>query len=139
MSQPNQIREYLLVASAIALLAGCSQAPGPSADPEFTPEMSATKQSTSMVPTGPWAQGDQQGMANTIGAGTWMRCAHYMSQPGAKSYELSHVRSNDMTQSPFGVPLVYDYRPTVSTSWATSSPNKCSISSIVASVSSTVS
>ena len=66
-----------------------------------------------MVPIGPWRDGDQKGMANTIGPGTWLRCAHYLSQDGAKSYELSHVSSNEMTQSPFGVPLVYDYRPTV--------------------------
>jgi len=109
MSHQIQIRDCLLVASTIALLTGCNQAPAPSAPDEA----SVTEQSVAIVPTGPWSQGDQKGMANTIGAGTWMRCAHYMSQPGAKSYELSHVRSNGMTQSPFGVPLVYDFRPTV--------------------------
>ena len=36
-----------------------------------------------------------------------------LGQENAKSYELSHVRSNDMVQSPFGVPLQYEYRPTV--------------------------
>ena len=115
MSHQNQVRDHILVASAIVLLAGCNQAPEPtvSAEPELSPEMIATKQSNTMVPVGPWDQGDQKGMANTIGAGTWLRCAHYLGQEGAKSYELSHVRSNDMTQSPFGVPLVYEFRPTV--------------------------
>ena len=75
-------------------------------------EASVTLASNSLVPDGPWPAGDQKGMANTIGHGTWMRAAYYLSHPNAKSYELSHVRSNDMTQSPFGVPLVYEYRPT---------------------------
>jgi hypothetical protein len=115
MSHQILIRYHILIASAIVLLAGCSQAPAPvdSADSQLTPEMTATKQSNTMVPLGPWAQGDQMGMANTVGAGTWLRCAHYLTQDGAKSYELSHVRSNGMTQSPFGVPLVYEFRPTV--------------------------
>ena len=110
MSRQNQIRNLTLLVSLITLVA-CNQAQVP-ADPGPTPEMSATKQSISMVPIGPWGDGDQKGMANTIGGGTWLRCSHYLAQEGAKSYELSHVRSNDMTQSPFGVPLVYDYRPT---------------------------
>ena len=118
MSHQNQVRNRIFVAAAIAallVLASCNRAPEltVSAEPALTPEMIATKQSNTMVPSGPWEQGDQQGMANTIGAGTWLRCAYYLTQDGAKSYELSHVRSNDMTQSPFGVPLVYEYRPTV--------------------------
>lgn len=118
MSHRIQTPGDLIVASALAavfILTSCEQprevtAP---AEPELTPEMSITKQSSSMVPTGPWGEGDQKGMANTLGSGTWLRCAHYLTQEGARSYELSHVRSNDMTQSPFGVPLVYEYRPTV--------------------------
>ena len=112
MSHESQLRDHLILALAIvsmALISGCNQPSGPSAPDEAN----LTEQSTALVPTGPWSQGDQKGMANTLGTGTWMRCAHYLNQPGAQSYELSHVRSNDMTQSPFGVPLVYDYRPTV--------------------------
>ncbi len=117
MSHQYQVRNPVLVAPAIAallILASCGRAPEPaaSADSALTPEMLATKKSSTMVPLGPWQQGDQKGMANTIGAGTWLRCAHYLTQDGANSYELSHVRSNGMTQSPFGVPLVYEYRPT---------------------------
>ena len=118
MSHKIQIRKGLLLATAIAAqfgLSACEQAAEPvaTADPALTPEMIATKQSASMVPVGPWSDGDQIGMANTIGSGTWMRCGYYLSQDGARSYELSHVRSNEMTQSPFGVPLAYEYRPTV--------------------------
>lgn len=112
MSFKIKVRIRIFIASAITVLSGCDQATE-SVDPGLTPEMIATKQSDSYVSRGPWAPGDQQGMANTIGNGTWMRCAHYLSQPEAKSYELSHIRSNDMTQSPFGVPLVYEFRPTV--------------------------
>ena len=61
----------------------------------------------------PWPAGDEIGMANTLGPATWKRCAPYLANPKAKSYELSHIRSNTMPQSPFGTPLVDKYRPTV--------------------------
>jgi kynurenine formamidase len=61
----------------------------------------------------PWPVGDERGMANTLGTATWARCAPHLANPKAKSYELSHVRSNTMPQSPFGTPLVDKYRPTV--------------------------
>jgi kynurenine formamidase len=44
-------------------------------------------------------------MANTLGPATWRRCAPHLSSPRAKSYELSHIRSNTMPQSPFAVTL----------------------------------
>lgn len=69
--------------------------------------------SLEVTPTGPWPADDQAGMGNTQGPGTWMRCASHLAAPDAKSYELSHERFNDMPQSPFGAPLVYEYRPTV--------------------------
>jgi kynurenine formamidase len=53
----------------------------------------------------PWPAGDEIGMANTLGPATWQRCAPHLANPQAKSYELSHVRSNTMPQSPFAVPL----------------------------------
>ena len=43
-----------------------------------------------------------------------MRCAAHLTNPKSKSYEISHVRSNTMPGSPFGVPLKYKYRPTAS-------------------------
>ena len=100
-------REMLVGIAIFLAVGGCSQVSEPPT------EQMVTQSSTDAVPAGPWGAGDQVGMANALGHGTWMRCAHYMSQPGAKSYELSHVRSNDMTQSPFGVTLQYQYHPTV--------------------------
>jgi len=61
----------------------------------------------------PWPAGDQRGMANTLGPSTWARCAPHLAAPNARAYELSHLRSNTMPQSPFGAPLVDKYRPTV--------------------------
>jgi len=111
------IRYKQLAASALsmAIVVGCTQAPAPPepAKPAAVTEQSVTEASKALVPTGPWPEGDQVGMANTLGNGTWMRCGYYLSQPNARSYELSHVRSNEMTQSPFGVKLEYKYHPTV--------------------------
>ena len=60
-----------------------------------------------------WPAGDELGMANMLGSATWKRCAPHLANPKSKSYELSHLRSNTMPQSPFGTPLVDKYRPTV--------------------------
>ncbi|MGB8435893.1 MAG: cyclase family protein, partial [Burkholderiales bacterium] len=73
----------------------------------------AIERSRALVPSPPWPAGDERGMANTLGAGTWQRCAFHLSQPQARPYEVSHERSNTMPLSPFGVPLKYNYRPTV--------------------------
>src|SRR5215468_9794902 len=59
--------------------------------------------SLAQAPRSPWPPGDELGMANTLGPTTWQRCATYLADPRAKSYELSHLRSNTMPQSPFGV------------------------------------
>jgi hypothetical protein len=69
--------------------------------------------SVAQAPRSPWPPGDEIGMANTLGPQTWQRCATYLADPRAKSYELSYLRSNTMPQSPFGVPLREKYRPTV--------------------------
>jgi kynurenine formamidase len=107
------ISQQLVIVASLAVLGGCEPASQPESVNEAPTEASMTEASAALVPNGPWPAGDQKGMANTLGAGTWMRCAHYMNEPGAQSYELSHVRSNEMTQSPFSVPLAYEYRPTV--------------------------
>ena len=60
-----------------------------------------------------WGAGDEIGMANTLGPATWQRCAQSLANPKSKTYEVSHLRSNTMPQSPFGVPLRDKYRPTV--------------------------
>jgi kynurenine formamidase len=51
-------------------------------------------------------------MANTLGAGTSMRCAYHLNQADAQVYELSHLRSNDMPSSPWAAPIQYEYSPT---------------------------
>src|SRR5215204_6996083 len=56
---------------------------------------------------------DEIGMARTLGPRTWQRCAEHLANPNSKSYEISHIRSNTMPQSPFGTPLKEIYRPTV--------------------------
>ena len=58
------------------------------------------------MPKPPWPAGDERGMTNQLGPATWNRCAWHMSQPGAKAYELSQVRSNTMPLSPFAGPYV---------------------------------
>jgi kynurenine formamidase len=93
------------VAVALAVLvAGC--AGGPSS------EEAATRNSLAMVPAPPWPSGDEMGMANALGRGTWTRCAWYLENPDARVYELSYERSNTMPLSPFGVPLRVEHTPT---------------------------
>ena len=62
--------------------------------------------SVSMTPAPPWLPGDQWGMANALGAGTMARCAWHMSQPKARTYELSYVRSATMPLSGFSGPYL---------------------------------
>jgi len=62
---------------------------------EANDHAAVVKASRAMVPLPPWPAGDQRGMANTLGAGTWMRCAYHLNQPDARVYELSHLRSNE--------------------------------------------
>jgi len=64
------------------------------------------------VPSPPWPQGDERGMANQIGPATWARCAFHLASPGAKVYELSHPRSNTMPLSPFAGPYLVKPKPT---------------------------
>jgi kynurenine formamidase len=73
----------------------------------------AAAQAQTGTPRPAWPPGDEIGMANTLGPSTWQRCASYLADPKAKSYEISYMRSNTMPQSPFGVPLRERYRPTV--------------------------
>jgi kynurenine formamidase len=61
------------------------------------------------VPPPPWPQGDERGMANQIGPATLARCAWHMQEPGARPFELSHLRSNTMPLSPFAGP--YQVKP----------------------------
>ncbi len=76
-------------------------------------QAAAVEKSRALVPSPPWPAGDERGMGNTQGLGTWLRCAAHLANPRAKAYEVSHVRSNTMPASPFGAPLKYAFRPTV--------------------------
>src|ERR1044071_8930357 len=64
------------------------------------------------VPSPPWPAGDERGMANQIGPATLQRCAWHVAEPGARTYELSQVRSNTMPLSPFAGPYTLKPKPT---------------------------
>jgi kynurenine formamidase len=64
------------------------------------------------VPRPPWPAGDERGMGNTQSYGTRLRCATSLVNAQSREYELSHVRSQTMPVSPFGVPLTYTFRQT---------------------------
>lgn len=70
--------------------------------------------SAKRIPSTPWPAGDQKGMGNTQGPGTWARCAWHLTQPGAKAYEVSWERSNTMPMSPFTGPMVVKPKPVAS-------------------------
>jgi kynurenine formamidase len=56
--------------------------------------------------------GDEVGMARELGPATWARCAAQLSNPRAKAYELSQIRSNTMPMSPFAGDFRVTYLPT---------------------------
>lgn len=64
------------------------------------------------VPSPPWPDGDERGMANAIGPVTYARCAPFLAEPTARAYELSYVRSNTMPLSPFAGPYEQRSLPT---------------------------
>ncbi|MEO8716803.1 MAG: cyclase family protein [Burkholderiales bacterium] len=68
-------------------------------------------QTRKQMPQPPWPEGDERGMANQIGPATWARCAWFLGQANAKSYELSYPRSNTMPLSPFTGPYVQEPKP----------------------------
>ncbi len=74
--------------------------------------MEIIARSRELTPSAPWPAGDESGMANAIGPGTWLRCAQHLAAPGAKCYELSHPVTSTMPSSPFGKPLKFQARAT---------------------------
>src|SRR5262249_37812958 len=60
----------------------------------------------------PWPEGDERGMANTLGPATWWRAAQHLMAPGAKCYELSHPITGTMPSSPFSRTIELAPRPT---------------------------
>ncbi len=89
------------------LLAAYAAASGHAAEPT-----DVLNRAAKAVPAPPWPAGDERGMANALGAGTWARCAWHLGSEGAKAYELSHPRSNTMPKSPFSGPYTQKYKPT---------------------------
>ncbi len=99
---------HRLAPLALALAAGFA-APLPAAEPGRV-----LRQSKQQVPAPPWPAGDERGMANAIGPGTFLRCAWHLQQPKARAYELSHLRSGTMPLSPFSGPYVTKPKATAS-------------------------
>ncbi len=91
------------------LIVACSQEPQ---DTNIVQHEDVVKMSRALVPEPPWPTEDEIGMANTLGAGTSMRCAFHLNQSNAKVYELSHLRSNDMPSSPWAPAMQYEYSST---------------------------
>ena len=110
MKKKSILIPAVAIVGALALT-GCMQKQKPAGPMN---EAEAVNKSKSMVAMPPWSDGDQVGMANTLGAGTWLRCAQHLQAPGAQAYELSHIRSNTMPLSPFGAPLEYNFVPIAS-------------------------
>jgi kynurenine formamidase len=94
-------------AARAALLLSACLAAWPAHAMEPWKLLADTRKST---PRPPWPAGDERGMANQLGSATWARCAWHMTQPKARVYELSHLRSNPMPQSPFSGPYVQTYK-----------------------------
>jgi kynurenine formamidase len=99
------------LAAAFAVTAAAAAIAAGEAAAQNAEHRAIVERSKAMVPAPPWPAGDQVGMANTIGAGTWMRCAYHMTRPNAKVYELSHVLTNTMPSSAFSKKLVHDFSP----------------------------
>ena len=77
------------IAAVIALLAcGSGEALAQSED-----QRAVVDSSRALVPAPPWPDGDERGMANTQGPGTWQRCAFHLRSDNSRVYEISHVRS----------------------------------------------
>ena len=86
---------------AVTVVAACFALPLHAVEPAAL--IAKSKKET---PAPPWPAGDERGMANALGAGTMARCVWHMSQPKAKIYELSYVRSGTMPLSGFSGPYV---------------------------------
>ena len=110
-----RLRNILSGTLLALILTGCLQPSDQIAPVTLDPlsdQAATVARSLSLTPLPPWREGDQRGMANTLGPGSWLRCAHHVAQARARVYELSHVRSNEMPKSPWGPRVQYEYRPT---------------------------
>ena len=105
----TRLRRFTTIVGASIWLNGCSHAPESLDEANHA---AIVEKSRALVPLPPWPDSDERGMANTLGAGTSMRCAYHLNQPDSQVYELSHLRSNDMPSSPWAAPIQYEYSPT---------------------------
>jgi kynurenine formamidase len=101
------------VAAATAVLAIVAVSAAPESAAQNAEHRAVVERSKAMVPSPPWRPGDQVGMANAIGAGTWLRCAYHLSRPNAKVYELGYDITNTMPSSAFAKKLVYEFPPSI--------------------------
>ena len=108
-----KIRYFFVLLSLFALLLGCRDETPFKQTNLRSDHKTIVSKSRQLIPMPPWPAGDQRGMANTLGIGTWMRCAFHLNLPDARVYELSHLRSNTMPSSPWVPPIQYDYSPTL--------------------------
>ena len=104
------MKHATLTAAAVAVLTTAAF-PAQDAAAQSAEHRAIVERSKALVPAPPWPAGDEVGMANAIGAGTWMRCAYHMTRPNAKSYELNHVLTNTMPSSAFSKKLTHDFSP----------------------------
>lgn len=100
-------------AAAAAIIAAAAVSAAHDAAAQSAEHRAVVERSKALVPAPPWRPGDEVGMANAIGPGTWMRCAYHLSRPDAKVYELNHVITNTMPSSAFAIPLVHEFTPSV--------------------------
>jgi len=101
MPRPHFARAAFLLAACLAAAPACAAEP-----------WKLLAQTRKQTPQPPWPALDERGMANQIGAATFARCAWHLGKPDAKSYELSHLRSNTMPLTPFAGPYALTPKPT---------------------------
>jgi kynurenine formamidase len=94
---------------AVAALATAVAAFAPTAWAQDAEHRAIVERSKALIPAPPWPAGDQVGMANGLGLGTWLRCSYHLSRPNAKVYELSHLLTNTMPSSAFAQKLVHQF------------------------------
>ena len=108
----NSKQVALAVVLPVTLWAtGCARPPEALAP---STEAQVTEQSKALVPTGPWPQDDERGMANTIGTGTWMRCSYYLAQPGASPTSCRTCAPTRCRCRRSAQPLRFESTPSVS-------------------------
>jgi kynurenine formamidase len=109
----RSLLHFIVVSCLAALLSACDSNQSVTTSAPANEYRAVVSKSLELTPLPPWPAGDEQGMANTLGVGTWMRCAFHLNQSEARIYELAHLRSNDMPSSPWAAPMQYEYPPTL--------------------------